>query len=65
MLSESHHLKLSKLKSELLLKTEAYYEALKEGKSFQEVRKLYLELKQVEKEFQDLLGEYDHIGDLD
>jgi len=65
MLSEIHQLKLAKLKSELLLKTNAYFEALKEDKSLKEVKKLYLELKKAEKEFQDLLGEYDHIGDLD
>jgi hypothetical protein len=54
MLTESYELKLARLNSELLLKTKAYYNALKDGKRFEEVKILYLEIKQFEKQLQEL-----------
>ena len=57
MISERYWLKLAKLKSEMLLKTQDYYEALKEDKPFEEVKKLGLELRRLEQEYQKLVDE--------
>jgi uncharacterized membrane protein (DUF106 family) len=57
MLSESYWVKLARLKSEMLLKMQEYYEALKEDRYFEEVKKLSLELKRLEQEYQKMLEE--------
>jgi hypothetical protein len=57
MLSESYWVKLARLKSEMLLKMQEYYEALKEDRYFEEVKKLSLELKRLEQEYQRMLEE--------
>jgi hypothetical protein len=57
MPSESYELKLAKLNSELLLKTKAYYQVLKEDKCFEEIEKLRLEIKRLEKQLEELLKE--------
>jgi hypothetical protein len=57
MLSESYWVRLARLKSEMLLKMQEYYEALKEDRYFEEVKKLGLELKRLEQEYQRMLEE--------
>ena len=57
MLSDSYWVKLAKLKSEMLLKMKDYYQAIKDDKCFEEVKTLSLELKQLEKDYQKLIGE--------
>jgi hypothetical protein len=57
MLSESYWVRLARLKSEMLLKMQEYYEALKEDRYFEEVKKLSLELKRLEQEYQKMLEE--------
>jgi hypothetical protein len=54
---ESYRLKLAKVNSDLLLKTKEYYQALKEDKPFEEVKKLRLEVRRLEKEYQKLMNE--------
>ena len=51
---ETTHLKIVRLQSELLLKTKAYFEAIKDDKCLEEVKKLRIEIKNIEQELQEL-----------
>lgn len=57
MSRETHKLKEARLTSNLLVKYKAYYEAIKEDKCLEEVKKIRIEIKEIEKELRELLSE--------
>jgi hypothetical protein len=58
MLAENDGLKLLQLETELLLRMNSYSLALQENKCFEEVKKLYVKIKQAEKEYKAVIDKH-------
>ena len=53
-MTSSNSLKHVELLSQLLIKTKQYHDAIKEDKRFEEVKKIRLEIKEIERELEKL-----------